>query len=232
MKLGDPAEDVPADLRVLLHFRDFRGRQPPRLAEDQLRDADLAHVVQQSAQIEPFGLMSRHAGLLRQALGDQGHSIGMAAGVGILCVNAAGQGVQHAHQQLVEVSVQEHVLEVDRAAIDHRMQQADIRRVEIHVAIVIADQNDAHECLIADDRQQNRALQPAGSPVQLWVFRWMIDDQGIAALLDRREQILRDSQDPRLVDDRFAADDQTVVGIEHVRIVQNGRHGREGCGLG
>src|SRR5438876_3346635 len=50
----DGRDDPLAELRVRLHHRPLLGGQPARLGEDRGRDADLADVVEEGAELEPF----------------------------------------------------------------------------------------------------------------------------------------------------------------------------------
>jgi hypothetical protein len=88
---------------VGLDLAEFLRRQRAALLEHLVVDADLADVMQESRQIEvaPFG--RGHVQLLGEPDRDPRHALRVPRGVRVLGVDAAHEGMQHAHEQVFEI---------------------------------------------------------------------------------------------------------------------------------
>jgi hypothetical protein len=137
-------EDLGADRRVALDLLELLGGQAAGLLQDGLGHADLADVVQQPGHVDLLDVAVAQADLARQVAADERDALAVAAGVGVLGVDRAGQAVQQAHHQAVHVLEQPGVLEVDRRLVGDRVQQLAVDRVELAVGLVEREQPAEH----------------------------------------------------------------------------------------
>ena len=91
-----------ADERVLPHVLDFLGRQRPRLAQDAVGHADLAHVVEQGGHPQRLLLLVAEAERLGDGQRVLGHLGRVPPGVVVLVVHRADQGVEGAEGPRVD----------------------------------------------------------------------------------------------------------------------------------
>ena len=84
-------EDVARDLGVLAHLLELVAVEPAGLQQDAIRDADLADVVDHRAHLHGLELVVAEAKLAREHQGVLGHALGVAAGVGVLRLDRAGE---------------------------------------------------------------------------------------------------------------------------------------------
>ena len=88
----------PGPLGVLLDFGEFFLGQLPRLPQDGAADADLAHVVQEAAEVQMIARVLIQAEFLTQPHGKQGHSLAVTGRVWVLGVNRRDEGTSRVEE--------------------------------------------------------------------------------------------------------------------------------------
>ena len=118
--------------------------EPAGLLQHAFGHADLADVMQQAGHVDAFDLLVAEPDLPGEMPAEQRDALAVAAGVGVLGVDRAGQAVQQAHHQAVHVVEQHRVFEIDRRFVGDASSAACCRRVEIAVGLVQPEQAAEH----------------------------------------------------------------------------------------
>ena len=90
-------EDARAERRMQLDDVDFLHRQRRRLAEHFVRHANLADVVEQSAQANDLEVVGRQLQHAADADREDAHTLGMTGGIGVARVECGRQGTNGTH---------------------------------------------------------------------------------------------------------------------------------------
>ena len=132
--------------------------------------------MQQAGHVDPLdlGIGAARSAAARCAA-EQRHALGVAAGVGVLGVDGAGEAVQQAHHQAVHVLEQHGVLEVDRRLVGDGVQQLAVDRVELAVELVQAEEAAEH-LVLALERHGDEAC-VLGEPAEGLVATDVIDQE-------------------------------------------------------
>ncbi len=91
---GNAFENLVAGLGVTLDGGELLGGEAAHLGQDALGNADLAHIVHQTGDADALGVLSAHAHLSGEELGEEGDALAVAAGVGVFGVDGGGEGVE------------------------------------------------------------------------------------------------------------------------------------------
>jgi hypothetical protein len=83
----EAVEHAEADMRMALEHESLRVGQCTGLPQDLLRNRQLAQVVEAAGQPGQLDLLRLEAEAGRDARGEVAHAFGMAAGVGVTCVD-------------------------------------------------------------------------------------------------------------------------------------------------
>lgn len=160
---GDVLEYAVADLGVELDEGKLVVGETAGLAEHGFRDADLADVVHQARDVDAFGLFGRVARGEREAGGEMGHALGMAAGVSILGVDGGGQGLNGAHEHRLLVADQTGVFEERAGVAGGGLDELHVVAVDLRVlaVLVAADDHGGELAVECDGLDEDAALRRA-----------------------------------------------------------------------
>ncbi len=144
-------------------------------------DADFSDVVKEPGHVNALGQRLGEAGFEGELAGDGGDAFAVAAGVGVLGVDGAGEAMEQSHHQAVHVVEEHGVFEIDRRFVGDRVEELAVLGVEIAGDFVECEEA-AEDLVLALKRNGKEMLGMLAEPMESFVLGKIVDEERAFAM--------------------------------------------------
>ena len=145
--------------------------------------------MQQAGHVNALGQRLGQAGFEGELAGDGGDAFAVAAGVGVLGVDGAGEAVQQSHHQAVHVVEEHGVFEIDRRFVGDRVEELAVLGIEIAGDFVECEEA-AEDLVLPLKRDGKEMLGMLAEPMESFVLGQIVDEQRAFAMEEDGHQFI------------------------------------------